>query len=205
MVTCPWCGTNYEQFQSNCTKCGGPMAVPRNVEAVPLVEDLPVPPPPPRLVAKNYAWKLMLSDGWSMAAFIFALLGAIFTLVGLGLTLGIVTAFVGIPFLGIGLVFLAGGGVGIYWRYQEANKIVGVIRVGQAAEGQILQVEQNHAVQVNGRSPWVIRYQFALAGQLHAGKVTTLNTPGTALQPGKRACILYLPQSPDQNMIYPHP
>jgi len=25
MITCPWCGTNYQTFQSDCPKCGGPM------------------------------------------------------------------------------------------------------------------------------------------------------------------------------------
>jgi len=47
----------------------------------------------------------MTTDGWSIAAFIFFLIGAIFGMIGLGLTVGIVTAFVGIPFLLLGIVF----------------------------------------------------------------------------------------------------
>ena len=27
MVTCPWCGTNYLTFQSNCNNCGGALPV----------------------------------------------------------------------------------------------------------------------------------------------------------------------------------
>ena len=29
MITCPFCGTNYQQFQSNCSNCGGPLPLPQ--------------------------------------------------------------------------------------------------------------------------------------------------------------------------------
>jgi len=35
--------------------------------------------------------------------------------------------------------------------------------------------------------------------------VTTLNTPSAALQPGQPARVLYLPQAPQYNSLYPHP
>jgi hypothetical protein len=121
------------------------------------------------------------------------------------LTLGIITAFVGIPFAVLGLVFLAVGAVLTVARYKEAQKSVEVLRTGQAVEGQISQVEQNFQVRVNMRNPWVIWYQFHLGGQSYEGHVSTFNTPGPSLQPGQPAYVLYLPQSPERNVLYPHP
>jgi hypothetical protein len=210
MVTCPWCGTNYAAFQSNCDKCGGPLPAPYEQGAAYSPASagdgsLPTPPPPPRPVANSYAWRLLMSDGWGIVGFIFVLIGAIFTVVGAALTVGIITALVGIPFLVLGLLLLAGGGALASLRYQAAARTVGVLRVGQAVAGQIVRVEANVHVRVNNRHPWVISYQFRVQERDYAGHVTTLNLPGGGLQPGQRACVLYLPQAPQHNTIYPHP
>ncbi len=186
------------------------MAIPtettRSVSEANLLEqDVLMPPPAPRAIASSYAWQLLFSDGWAMAALIFGLVGAIFTFVGLILTLGIITAFVGIPFAGLGLLLLVGGGGVVVWRYQAAQQTVEVLRGGTAVEGQIVQVEENVQVRVNRRHPWVIRYTFRVGGRAYAGQVSTLNMPGTRLQVGHRACILYLPNAPEQNVLYPHP
>ena len=122
-----------------------------------------------------------------------------------GLTLGIITAFVGIPFLLLGLAFLGIGGWVLNWRYKETQKVVNVLRVGEATRGQIVELQENYSVRINGRYPWVIRYQFQVNGQNYEGKVTTLNTPGQQLQTGKTVYILYLPTAPQWNSIYPHP
>ncbi len=203
MITCPWCGTNYPTFQPNCQNCGGPLPPPQETR---LPEEGPVmPPPAPRPIASNYAWKLLLSDGWAISALVFLILGFVFTLLGIILTVAIITAFVGIPFAGLGILFL-GGGIGVaIWRYKEKQAVVDILRVGEATTGQITSVEENYNVRVNGRNPWRISYQFALGGQTYGGELSTLNTPGAALQPGKQTCILYLPQSPARNTLYPHP
>ncbi len=212
MVTCPWCGTHYAAFQPNCQNCGGPLDEPafaaRQKRPGLTAEDrepLAWPPPPPRPIGSRYAWRLLAADGAAIAAGVFGLVGAIFAVVGGALTLGGVTAFVGLPFLLLGLVFLAAAGSVGAWRWQEAQKVVEVLRDGQAVEGQISQVEQNLYVQVNGRSPWVIRYRFTVQGQEYSGQVSTLNPPGAALQAGQRACALYLPKNPQQNTLYPRP
>ena len=122
-----------------------------------------------------------------------------------GLTIGIVTAFVGIPFLLIGIGFLGVGSSAGLWRYQRAQKVVDVLRMGDAARGQIVGVQENYAVTVNGRHPWIIQYQFQVIGQVWEGEITTLKQPGSALQPGNAVCVLYLPSAPKWNSIYPHP
>ena len=206
MITCPWCGTSYLAFQSNCKNCGGPLiASGAPVETAASTENILTPPPAPRPISKSYAWRLMSSDGWSIAAFVFGLLGVIFSAVGAGLTLGVITAFVGLPFLFLGLIFLASGGLAFVWRYQEAQMVLGVLREGAAARGQVVEIQENYSVSVNGRHPWIIRYQFQANGESQEGKVTTLNPPGQQLAKGKAVCVLYLPVAPKWNSIYPHP
>lgn len=209
VITCPWCGTNYSAFQTNCRNCGGPLlALPASQpvsEAIELEPSLLTPPPPPRPIADSYVWKLMGTDGWSITAGIFAFIGAIFSFVGFGLTLGIITAFVGVPFLLLGLIFLGMGVYGLRTRYAEKRRIVEVLRHGQAAPGLIVSTEVNANVTVNGRHPWNIAYQFQVEGRNFEGRTSTLNIPGPQLQPGRAVCVLYTPNAPENNSLYPHP
>ncbi len=213
MITCPWCGTSYAAFQPNCKNCGGPLPPPAktapSVESAsaftPAEADLPTPPPPPRPFADNYIWRLLLADGLTIVAGIFALIGGIFALVGVPLTIGIVTAFVGLPFTLIGGAFLAFSVPMLRKRYLAAQTTLRVLREGTAARGRLDAVEQNYNVRVNGRHPWTITYHYNVGGRDYQGKVTTLNPPGPQLQPGYPACVLYLPEAPEHNALYPHP
>jgi hypothetical protein len=168
-------------------------------------EDIAAPPPAPRAISEKYVWRLLFTDGWAVSALVFGLLGLIFSTVGAGLTIGIITAFVGIPFLLIGITFLAAAAGVLVWRYGEKQKVVNVLRLGEATRGHIIEAQENYSVKVNGQHPWVIRYQFQVNGQDHEGSVTTLNPAGQEYQAGKTVCILYLPAAPQWNSIYPHP
>jgi hypothetical protein len=204
MITCPWCGTSYAVFQSNCTNCGGPLLAPPD-RAKEEEETLSAPPLPPRPISGRFVWRLLLIDGWAIAAAVFALLGVIFAPLGVGLTVAVVTAFIGIPFAILGIGFL-GLAVGVLvWRYREAATTVQVLREGDAVRGQILDVVENPSVSYNGRHPWEIDYEFRAGGEMHRGRVRTLNPPGTRLQPGNETFVLYLPGDPERNAIFPHP
>jgi hypothetical protein len=206
MVTCPWCGTNYVTFQSNCSNCGGPLpAVDEKIIGSTPSEVPSVPPAAPRSISDRYIWRLLSTDGWSIAAFVFGILGFVFTMLGVGLSTSQITAFVGIPFLVSGIFFL-GTCIWVFvHQYQKMNKVVTVLRVGQAVLGQIIETQANYSVVINGRNPWVIRYQFQVEGQEYTGSVTTLNQPREQLQAGKSVYVLYLSESPKWNSIYPHP
>jgi hypothetical protein len=169
------------------------------------IEEIIAPPPAPRLISGKYTWRLLFTNSWGIVALVFGLLGVIFGFVGAGLTLVIVTAFVGIPFLLIGLILLVVAlGVGT-WRYHHARQVVNVLRIGESTQGQIMDVQKDYSVRVNRQHPWVIRYQFQVNGQNYEGNVRTLNPVGASLQTGKTVCILYLPNAPQWNSIYPHP
>ncbi len=204
MTTCPWCGTTYPQFQSNCSRCGGPIQPAHEADLEP-GSPLPVPPPAPRSIAPNFVWRLVFTDGWAIAAFVFLLLGGMFFLLGFGLTLGVITAFVGIPFAILGICFLAAGIPLFVWRVKTKQKTAEVLRTGQAAQGEIVEVHQNFSVRVNHQHPWIITYRFQSTGHEWTGVVSTLTPPGPQLQPGNAACILYLPDAPQNNALYPHP
>lgn len=205
MITCPWCGTSYLSFQSNCTNCGGSLPLPAEKPVEAPEERITVPPPAPRDVPGNYAWRLLFTDGWGITGFVFALLGVIFTPLGIALTAPIITAFVGIPFAGLGILFLGGGAALLVWRYREAKNTVEVLRTGKAVQGVIEQVHQNFHVQVNGRYPWTISYSFKANGSDYRGKVTTLSQPDLGQRPGKGVYVLYRAEEPEHNTIYPHP
>jgi hypothetical protein len=205
MITCPWCGTNYTTFQSNCTNCGGSLPLPAESTPSDLAGELRVPPPPPRRLPKNYAWRILLTDGGAIVGGVFLLMGLIFGLVGAGLTISIVAIFVGLPFLGLGGLFLAIGIPLTVWRYRESQETIDVLRKGEAALGKITNVYQNYSVRINGRHPWNIEYRFEVGGQIHQGKVSTLSRPDLSQQPGRPVYVLYRPGEVTRNAIYPHP
>lgn len=202
-IICPWCGTYYQVFQSNCSNCGGPI---QPLEAVlDQVDSYITPPPAPRPVPNSYFWKLLLNDGWGIGLLVFLFLGIIFSFLGVILTLAVVTMFVGLPFLGIGLIFFFIGLIGLILRGQEMHNIVVVLQQGLPVRGEILNVEENVMVTVNNRHPWKISYRFILNGAQCQGELTTINLPSEHHQPGKPVCVLYLPGKPEINTIYPHP
>jgi hypothetical protein len=207
MTVCPWCGTNYLAFQPNCQNCGGPLQIAGADESTSSVssEDPPMPPAAPRPISDRYVWRLLSADGWAITACIFGLLGVIFSLVGAGLTVAVVTACAGIPLLLLGLAFLGSGGGLLVWRHREAQQALRVLREGDSVVGRITELRENVSVRVNGRNPWIYRYEYQVNGQTYIGQVSTLNPPAPQMQVGKAARILYLPTEPNKSSMYPHP
>lgn len=214
MITCPWCGTNYAEFQPNCKNCGGqlPAAPPPerqvvnvNILAGDFIDYQPeAPPPAPRQISNSYIWRLLGSDGGAIAGMVFLFIGVIFTVIGIPLSFAIVTAFVGIPFGLLGIVMSVVSGITLYNRFQKMNHTVEVLKNGEAVLGRIMQLGQNTSVQINGRNPWRIDYQFQINGRNYQGEVSTLSPP-YHLRPGMQSYILFLPEAPNYNALYPHP
>ena len=205
LITCPWCGTNYQAFQAACNNCGGSLPLPVERPAGSPKTGIAVPPPPPRDVPRNYAWRILLTDGWAIVGGTFLIIGAVFFVLGIGLTLGIVTALVGLPFAGLGLSFLVGGGGLMIWRYEQARQTVEVLKDGEAVLGEIVGVHQNLHVRVNGRNPWTVAYRYDVQGRTYGGKVTTLSRPDLGQQPGTGVYVLYSATEPEESTTYPNP
>jgi hypothetical protein len=199
-TTCPWCGTSYTTFRSNCRNCGGPLPPPREEAAASSsIPDIAEPPPAPRDFKNSFAWRQLISDGWAIAAGIFALIGAIFTLIGIPLILVVV----GFAFVPLGLLFLGAGVPILIWRYNLAQQTLNVLRLGEPVMGSIVDIHENVAVEVNGRHPWTITYGFAVDGEEYEGQTTTLRPVGFTHQVAQPMYVLYLPDDPTQNTVYP--
>ena len=202
MISCPYCGTSYEHFESFCSQCGGSLPLPVEAESEKTGSTLSVPPPPPRDVPRHTALRLLLTDGLAIAGLIFLLMGTIFGLLGVALTVSIVAAFVGLPFAALGALFLVVGVPITIWRLQVARSKVEILEHGQATEGGIVNVRQEYRVRVNGRHPWVLDYTYRVGGTRYDGKMTTLDTPGLNQQAGQAAYVLYLGNDPSQSTLY---
>lgn len=199
-TTCPWCGTSYTTFRSNCRNCGGPLPPPREEAAAPSsTPDISEPPPPPRDFKSSFVWRQLISDGWAIAAGIFALIGVIFTLIGIPLMLVVV----GFVFMPLGLLFLGAGLPILIWRYNKAQQTLNVLRLGEPVMGSIVDIHENVAVEVNGRHPWTITYGFAVDGEEYEGQTTTLRPVGFTHHVAQPMYVLYLPDDPTQNTVYP--
>lgn len=202
MVICPWCGTGYLEFQSNCTNCGGPIPLPP--QFVPEAEAGPrTPPLPPRQVPSGYLSRRFWSNGSAITGFIFGTLGLVFGMVGGILTLTLVAAPVGLPFVFMGILFLAGGGGMIAWYTSEAQRTLQVLREGQAVLGRIQAVEENYLMRINGRHPWTVSYQFDYLGRSYQGKVSSLRPPAPTTRPGGPVFVLVDPARPERHTLYP--
>jgi hypothetical protein len=199
MVTCPWCGTSYTTFRSNCVNCGGPLPPREGAAAPSSVPDIPEPPPAPRDFKDSFALRQLFADGWAIAAVVFAFVGAIFMLIGIPLML-LVAGFVLVP---LGLLFLGAGVPILIWRYNLAQQTLNVLRMGEPVLGSIVDIHENVAVEVNGRHPWTITYGFAVDGEEYEGQTTTLRPVGFTHQVAQPMYVLYLPDDPTQNTIYP--
>lgn len=207
MITCPWCATVYKEYQSACEKCGGPIseATVTSPPAAESMQELPLPPAPPRPFSDSYVWRILASEGGAIASGVVALLGLVFALLGLLLIVLVVTIFIGIPFFLLGTVMLSVGATIFFWRYQRALVRVAILRRGLATHGDIVRIEQIMYYRVNRQHPWEITYRYMVEWQEFVGKLTTLTEPREHLQPGRAATVLYLAESPDQSTLYPLP
>ena len=203
MIRCPWCGTRYLSFRSNCANCGGPLPLP--TDGADDASALPMPPPAPRVISSAYAFRLMGREASAIIGLVLGIVGTVFMLVGMPLAAARATLFVGVPFTLVGVGLLGGGVSLLIWRYRISARIVRVLREGVPTEGRIVSVDADTSTVINGRNPWYIKYEFRAQGNDYQGQVTTLQESGGDFEPKQRVCVLYLTGMPEANSLYPHP
>ncbi len=224
MITCPWCGTSYKEFQSSCDKCGGPLPAEQEQDGHP-PRSLATPPPAPRAFHREYARKLVREDpeaaNGTMIAFIggFLAVNMVLLPVVIGVQkLDLAGAFEAFGLYAVAMVlfalllfafalYLLIGGISIVrQRDKELQKMVDVMRAGQATVGEIVEVREDRKQTQNDRHPWEIFYRYKVnGGQRMHGKIVTQNIPSTRYQPGCEVNVLYLPEEPSRSVLYPHP
>ncbi len=210
-IICPWCGTHYTEFQPNCENCGGSLPFPQETDIGISSHDtnrlpLAVPAEKPRGVPTSHLWKILSTKAGPWIGGIFSILGFVFGIVGFGLTVTVVAIFVGIPFMFLGVVF-SGIGLPLFIvGYSRAQRTLGLLRNGSSVEGKIHQVVPNYQMTINGRHPWKISYAFELHGRKFTGTSSTLSAiPHDVNYSGQPVFILYNPENPEENTIFPNP
>jgi hypothetical protein len=105
--------------------------------------------------------------------------------------------------VGFGLLFLIVSLPILWWRYNEAKQKLQAFQRGQPILGEITDIHINYNVRSGTRRPWVIHYRFQINGRDYEGRVNTLNREAANYQPKQPVYVLYLPDHPEQNTLYP--
>lgn len=203
MVTCAYCGTTYKTFQPNCYNCGAALPVPAGAPGA-TADALPAPPPPPRQLPRNYIWRVLSSNAGGIVGLVFSFLGLVFTFLGvvLTLTLPAEARLVTLIFALLGTIFLIVGIVAVINSVRRARQLAALLRTGEAALGEIVDLYENSMVTINGAHPWRVTYRFSAEGRETEGEAQTLRRPGKAQQPGQPVYVLYKRGAPQHNTIY---
>jgi hypothetical protein len=188
-LTCPWCGTQYLKHQPNCINCGGPLPPP------PGADPGPAPPPPPRQLPSKFKKRVFFTRN------VLVLIGVIFSPIGLLFT--VIGALALLPMLVLGLIFLILGLIMFRVGWKKASAVVNALVNGRAIEGRITDVYYDTSVAINNRSPWAIVYSFEVDGVSYQGKAQTWDPGARERKPGQPIHVLYLPEDPETNTIYP--
>jgi hypothetical protein len=208
MITCPRCNTLYQEFQFECEKCGASLPLPpadgSEPEQITPAADEPIAPSmPPRQVPKMALGRLLKNQPGAIIGGIFLLIELfIFTVVTIAIS-PIFRLSDSLFFLLFNVGFIVIGAVLFIRGFQKALRTVKILRDGQAALGEITDVSPNYRVRINNRHPWIIQYSFKVFGSDYQGKLSTLNQPDADYQPGKATYVLYQPDDPQQNTLYP--
>jgi hypothetical protein len=197
MTVCPWCGTVYQEYRLNCMNCGSVLPHRDSLSAG------DPPPPPPRQLPKEFVRRARRASQFEL------LFGSIFG--GIGTVLGVIFTVVGISaglwvFVLVGpLLVIVFGGIGfgvLYWGRRRSHQLINTLTVGLAAEGVINDIYIDDTIQMNGRSPWKVHYTFTVGNLQVAGSQQAWNRDVT-LQPDTKVFVVYEPQDPGSNSIYP--
>lgn len=152
--------------------------------------------------------------GSGIVALVFSILGLAFLTVGAGVALALSTRaatdrwttggeprwVLGAIFLSLGAAF-AGVGMTLGWRRIASLRRGEALRKdGWPATGTITSVEQNVSVRVNGRHPWIVRYEYQVGGVQYHGTERTFDAP-VGLEPGAQIGIRYDGEDPRRSAL----
>lgn len=120
--------------------------------------------------------------------------------------IGFIFTVIGIPLLlvfGFGLIFLI---IGHFLR--KAGKKSGLKKLraleqGIACEGSVLDIGIDTTVRINGRNPYVIRYEFSFKGVQHTGAATTWEESAMLRRAGDSLWVVYSAGEEEASSLWP--
>jgi len=189
MITCGWCHTNYENWQSHCDSCGGPL--PARAGSV-LGDE---PPPAPRKLPKGFALRTRFTGNIATIA------GSAFFFVGSLIFWGLVKAktFAALfPFF-----FMISGFFLFRYGWKSASTVLRAFRRGVAVPGEVYECRIDRTQSVNGDHPYKLTWHFTVEGREYEGTLTSYDSTLGSRGCGQPLWVLYVPRDPAQNTIYP--
>jgi|WetSurMetagenome_2_1015567.scaffolds.fasta_scaffold321772_1 hypothetical protein len=212
-IHCPWCGSTHKEYTPTCSRCGGWMPAPQEAPEADAGhrEKTPplAPPPAPRQFAPDYFRRFLLTDQWVLVSGLFLFFAVVFTPLGLLMSLSKLIRSTGLIFLLIGGSGLVLGALLAAYRYNEDKIYLRLLTSGDAVVGKVTEISENFLVSKGTRShsvhPFNIRYTFQVNGQEYRGRVEAFRPFRKALREGSATYVLYLPNSPWRNTLYPIP
>jgi len=153
------------------------------------------PPPPPRVLPKGFEFR----QKWSRN---------VGTLAGCGLiliaSLFFVAALKARSFAAMVPLLFMLAGVSLFWHgWRTACGILKAYRKGVVVEGEVVEVRLDKTQSINQRHPWVMTYHFPVGNELVEGSITSFNSVLGTRGGGQPLWVLYVPDDPTQNTIYP--
>lgn len=133
-----------------------------------------------------------LGTGVGIVALVCTILGIVFTSTGLALATFVWPQVIGITFLCIGGGILAVG-VGLAAiRLKALRRRAWLLETGLESCGTIVDLVQNPQVRLNGRNPWLVRYQYEVQGCAYQGRETMMDLPA-GYERGASVAVMYDP------------
>lgn len=190
MHTCPWCTTSYVNWQSQCSRCGGPLA-PESGQG-----PGPKPPPAPREMPKTYVRRVRWTQN------IGTLVGLGFAAIGSLFSIPMIINKLWLPAL-IPAFFFVGGVSMFRYSWNIAAARLRTFRFGKAVLGEVHQVGVDATQHVNGQHPAKVIYRFRIGDQLHEGAVISFDSTASERSSGQPVWVLYTESDPAENAIFP--
>ncbi len=164
------------------------------------------PPPAPRVLPAPYRRSVMVGRN------ILTILGIVFSSIGIPFLVvgGIVavaaargTFVLAIVFGSLGVMFAAIGVPMLLTGLGRGRQKLAALEHGAAAEGELVSVELNTSVRINGRSPWAIEYSFPAGGTVVRGTAQSFSRHDGERKAGDRVWVVYLPADPGTSTLWP--
>ena len=177
-LPCGWCGTaNRDATRTNCVNCGGPLPA---LPSLPGEDPGEPPPPVPRVIPSAYQWRVLL---WKN---VLVSIGIIFTV---PFFWTIIFPLIGIPLWVVG--------------YRKARSQLDALERGLPVRAELVDVERDTSIKMNGRSPWRLTYTFETPQGVQEGWVHAWEAAHGRRRPGEALWVVYMPDDPTHNTPWP--
>jgi hypothetical protein len=132
---------------------------------------------------------------------ILSLVGGVFFVIGGILTFALLFLG-GWPAL-FPLLFALGGYAMMRSGRRSAAATLNAFTRGTAVKGKVVSVTMDYSQSINGQHPWKLVYHFPVGGEWQEGIAVSWDSTVTMRAAGQPLWVLYLPEDPEQNTLYP--